>query len=262
MRTPQALSPLSPDRLGPPPGARVVVVGGCGGIGRAVVAALHATGVAVAVLDLPASIARHAPPAGVPAIGLDAADEHSVAAAFAALGWPAFDGAVNLVGFMTEKTAVAAMPAAAWDALIAGNLRSAFLVAREALPGLHAAGGALVNVASGLALRVMPGYAGYAAAKAGMIALTKAIAAENAPAVRANCVAPGAVDTAFLTGGTGREGLGAGSGLDAARYVQTIPLGRIAVPDDVVGPVLFLLGDASRYMTGQTLYVNGGGQMP
>jgi 3-oxoacyl-[acyl-carrier protein] reductase len=97
-----------------------------------------------------------------------------------------------------------------------------------------------------------------------VIALTKAVAIENAPRIRANAVAPAAVDTAFLRGGTGRGGdePGRAEHVDREAYVKAIPLGRIAVAEDVVGPILFLLGDASRFMTGQVLYVNGGAVMP
>lgn len=255
--------PIDPARLGPMIGARIAVVGGCGGIGRAVVAGLKATGCEVVVLDQARALAA----GDGDAIALDATDEGAVLAAFDRLGrrLSALDGVVNLVGFMIDRTPVSDLPASVWDDLIAGNLRSAFLIARAALPLLRAGRSpSLVNVASGLATRAMPGYAGYGAAKAGMIAMTKAIAIEEAPGVRANCVAPGAVDTPFLTGGTGR---GAASGgnptrLDRAAYVRTLPLARMAVADDVVGPILFLLGPASRYVTGQTLYVNGGGFMP
>ena len=136
---------------------------------------------------------------------------------------------------------------------------------RAALPMLRAGRDpALVLVSSGLAQRVLPGYAGYAAAKAGLIALTKAIAVENAPGLRANAVAPGAVDTEFLAGGTGRAPAADTPPLrfDVEAYARTVPMGRIATPEDVVGPILFLLGPASRYMTGQVLYVNGGALTP
>ncbi|MBL8699999.1 MAG: SDR family oxidoreductase [Alphaproteobacteria bacterium] len=259
--------PLDPLRLGPAAGAGVAVVGGCGGIGRAVVGALCRSGVAVTVLDQPSALAGPALPDGVEAIAIDAADEAGVAAAFdrlAARG-RALDGLVNLVGFMTGRTPLVGMSATDWDELIAGNLRSAFLVARAGLPLLRGgAAPALVNVASGLATRVMPGYSGYASAKAGMIAMTKAIALEEAPVLRANCVAPGAVDTPFLTGGTGRDPRPGSNPtrLDTAAYVKSLPAARMAVAEDVVGPILFLLGPAARYVTGQTLYVNGGGFMP
>ena len=79
--------------------------------------------------------------------------------------------------------------------------------------------------------------------------------------MRANVVAPGAVDTAFLRGGTGRSGEDR-QPIDTTAYGAMVPLKRIAEPDDIVGPILFLLGSASRYMTGQTLWVNGGAYMP
>ncbi len=256
-----------PTQLAPSAGARVAIVGGCGGIGRALVEACLSCGLDVAVLDLPASLTAVPPPSEARSIAIDATDEAAVSRAFGELAtvWPAFDGLVGLAGFMTERTPVDRLTPAQWDHLVDGNLRSAFLVARAALPMLRVGRDpALVFVSSGLAQRVLPGYAGYAASKAGLIALTKAIAVENAPGLRANAVAPGAVDTAFLDGGTGRDRGSAAPRvrLDVSAYVKNVPLGRIATPADVVGPILFLLGPASRYMTGQVLYVNGGGLTP
>jgi 3-oxoacyl-[acyl-carrier protein] reductase len=250
-------------RLGPAPGARIAVLGGAGGIGRALVSAARVLGIEVAVLDLAASLASFPPPADTLAIALDATDPVQVERAFAELAsrWDRLDGFVGLAGFATERTPLGAMSVERWDALIEVNLRSAFLAARAALPLLRkGVDPAMVFVSSGLAQRVMPGYGGYAAAKAGLIAMTKALASENAPAIRANCVAPGAVETAFLVGGTGRPE--AREQIDRAAYLRTIPMGRIATPDDVAGPILFLLGAASGYMTGQVLYVNGGGLTP
>ena len=245
--------------LGPARGARVLVAGGCGGIGREVVLALRETGTEVAVLDLARSIAEHPAPQGVRTHAVDAGDERSVAAAFAALGkdWDGLEGFVNLVGFSPRLEPVADMPAATWREAVAGNLSAAFLLCRAALPLLRKGkDAALVNASSGLALRASAGYGPYAASKAGIISLTKTLAVENAPAVRANAVAPAAVDTQFLRGGTGRDARG--SHLDLDTYVKMIPLGRVAQAADVVGPILFLLGAASAYMTGQVLYVNGG----
>jgi NAD(P)-dependent dehydrogenase (short-subunit alcohol dehydrogenase family) len=123
-------------------------------------------------------------------------------------------------------------------------------------------GASLVNVSSGLAQFVRPNYGPYAAAKAAIIALTKTLAHEHAPRVRCNVVSPGAVDTAFLRGGTGRSDEDGVPTIDMAAYAAAIPLKRMAVPQDVVGPILFLLGPASSYMTGQSLWVNGGAYMP
>ena len=120
----------------------------------------------------------------------------------------------------------------------------------------------MVNVVSGLGAFVRPGYGLYGAAKAAMIHLTKTLALEAAPAVRVNAVGPAAVDTAFLRGGTGRSDEAGESSLDMDAYVRMTPLERMAVAEDVVGPIMFLLGSDSAFMTGQTLWVNGGGYMP
>ena len=84
-----------------------------------------------------------------------------------------------------------------------------------------------------------------------------------APDIRVNGVAPGAVDNAFIRGGYAEGGAQAGppARFDEEDYLQKIPMGRMGMNEDVVGPVLFLLSDAARYITGQVLHVNGGGFM-
>tara|TARA_R110002110_G_scaffold10333_4_gene50716 strand:+ start:1638 stop:2411 length:774 start_codon:yes stop_codon:yes gene_type:complete len=251
--------------LAPAVGSRIVVVGGCGGIGRAVVTALVDAGCRVAVLDLPASVEQYPPKSAEMTLGIDASDEASVNAAFTRLSghFSALDGVVNLAGFTKAKIPVAEMSAVDWEDIVAGNMRSTFLCCKAAMPLLRlGVNPAIVNMASGLATRLMPGYGPYGAAKAGVIAMTKALAIENAPDVRANTVAPGAVDTAFLRGGTGRNPESNSTQLDVTAYTKTIPMGRIAKPEDIVGPVLFLLGTASAYMTGQVLHINGGSLTP
>ena len=251
-------------QLAPSPGSRVLVAGGCGGIGRALVAALRDGGIEVAILDLATSAQRHPPPDDTALFTLDASDAGEVDTAFSALDrhWPeGIDGFVNLVGFAADRIPLDQLAVTEWQRVIDGNLGASYLLNRAAVPRLaRRGGGTVVNVASGLATRVLPGFGPYSASKAGLIALTKAIAVENAPAIRANAVAPAAVDTEFLVGGTGRERTE--SHLDREGYVRMIPLKRLAVPADVVGPILFLLGPASGYMTGQTLYINGGALTP
>jgi NAD(P)-dependent dehydrogenase (short-subunit alcohol dehydrogenase family) len=241
---------------------RLAVLGGAGGIGRALVARAVAEGWRVSVLDLPASLARHPVPAGVQAIPVDARDAASVAAAFAALG-DGLDGFVNLAGFLLGMGRLEAVQPEFWDEVVAGNLRAAFLTARAALPLLAKGENAsMVQMVSGLAAHTRPGYGPYAACKAAMISMTKTLALEAAPAIRVNAVGPGAVDTAFLRGGTGRSDEDGATNLDIATYSAMMPLKRIAQPSDVVGPVMFLLGPDSAYMTGQVLWVNGGAYMP
>lgn len=253
-------------RLAPAAGARVAVVGGCGGIGRAVVRACLDCDLKTAVLDLPASLAQFPVPNGVVGLALDASDPKQVAARFAELDakWDGLDSMIHLSGFSPQPTPLDDITPAIWDEVMGVNLRSVYLSARAALPMMRkAGGGSIVTTASGLAINLEKGVSPYAASKAGIIALTKALAKENAPLIRANSVAPSPIDTAFLAGGTGRvpansmeSGFAEKIGLE--RILTTIPMGRIGVPDDVVGPILFLAGGASRYMTGQVLYVNGG----
>jgi 3-oxoacyl-[acyl-carrier protein] reductase len=257
-------------RMAPARGARIVVTGGCGGIGRRFVEVAHGLGLELAVIDLAAAIARHKPPAGVVAIPYDARKDNAAKQAFAKVKklWGGrIDAFIHLPGYMTRQVNLDELDPEEFDEGIAVNLRSAYLALKEALPLLRAnGGGAVLLVASGLATLVEKGTATYSAAKAGIIALTKGLAKENAPAIRVNCIAPAAVDTEFLRGGTGRGGDDPQAkhktimvkDMNMARMLTTIPLGRIAVVDDVIGPMLFLLGPAARFMTGQTLYINGG----
>jgi 3-oxoacyl-[acyl-carrier protein] reductase len=254
-------------RLGPPSGSRLLVVGGCGGIGQRLVAAALETGLKVMVFDLARAIEQSKPASGVAAaIPIDATDATAVDKAFAELDrrWDGLDCLVNLAGFTNARVPLDQLSPEEFDAIHAGSLRSTFLVARAALPRLRkAGGGTIVNTASGLATRVMPGFAPYASAKAGVIALTKAVAVENGPMIRANTIAPGATDTVFLRGGTARAPTHGGERhVDPEAMSKAAPLGRIGVADDIVGPILFLLGPASRFMTGQVLYINGGSVMP
>ncbi|MCY0151144.1 SDR family oxidoreductase [Hoeflea alexandrii] len=148
-----------------------------------------------------------------------------------------------------------------FDEITGGNLRGAFLAAKAALP-LMAHGSSVVMISSGLASNVRPGYGAYSVSKAGVIAMTKVFALENAPRVRFNAVAPGLVDTAFLRGGTGRSQEDHEAIVNLEAYRAATPMQRLALPEDVVGPVEFLLSPASSFMTGQVLWVNGGGYMP
>lgn len=238
----------------------IVVIGAAGGIGRALVASLSRSGVSVIALDLAKSLENHPPV--VPAIAVDVLSEASVSEAVLELShFEKLGGFVNLAGFSRGVMAVADTGADVFDDTIAGNLRGTFLVCRALLP-LMAAESAVVLVSSGLAHYPRKGHGAYAAAKAGLIALAKTLAIECAPDIRVNVVAPGPVETAFLTGGTGLSDEEQSPMISVPDMANAIPMGRIAQPDDIVGPIEFLLGPASAFMTGQVLWINGGAYMP
>lgn len=250
-------------RLAPAPGFRLALVGGAGGLGRRLAEVAAAIGLAPAVLDLPAALADAPPPPGLPAFPVDVTDPATLAAAFGALAerWAALDGLVYLSGYaLIPPRPLAEVGEGDWARLIEVNLTGAFRAFAAARPLLaRAEAPAVVTVSSTLGAWVMPGFGPYAASKAGLEALTKAIALEGAPGLRANAVAPSAMATPFVTGGTGRAPEpGAEAWFEPARFAAPIPLGRLAEVDDVLGPILFLLGPGSRFMTGQVLVVSGG----
>jgi len=236
----------------------LAILGGCGGIGRVLVAEALRASYRVHVIDLPQSIEAHPP--DVPALPADATSQVDLERAAKGLP-PDLVGLVNLSGFMSDSRPVTETDPDTWDEVLTGNLTASYNVARVLHPRLGK-NASLVMTGSGLGHFARPGYGPYAIAKAGIAALTRQLALELAPDIRVNAVAPSAVDTAFLRGGTGRSDENAEMRLDLDAYARAIPLGRIADPQDVTGPILFLLSGASRYMTGQVLHVNGGAYMP
>lgn len=237
----------------------LAILGGCGGIGRDLVDRARADGYNVLVLDLATSIDSH-PLVDIETIEVDARSPASLAAAAAKLP-DNLAGFVNLCGFTSASETILAHDAAIWNEVIDGNLNAAFHAAQAFAP-LVRKGGSIVNIGSGLGYYARPGFGPYAVSKAAIAALTRQMASELAPNVRVNCVAPAAVNTAFLRGGTGRSNENEPERLDIQAYARTIPLGRIGAPSDVSGPILFLVSDAAAYMTGQVLHVNGGAYMP
>lgn len=149
-----------------------------------------------------------------------------------------------------------------WDAVMASNLRSAFIFMKLAFPLLSAkGGGAIVNVSSVHAIQTSANIAAYAASKGGLLALTRATAIEFAPAnIRVNAILPGAVDTPMLRAGLGRGHVGDGdirSRLD--NLAKKTVNGRIGSPAEIATAILFLAdSEASSFMTGQAMVVDGG----
>jgi 3-oxoacyl-[acyl-carrier protein] reductase len=228
------------------PEGAALVAGGAGDLGRPIVAALRGAGLRVAVLDLVAE--------GEDAFACDLTDPTAVEAAVAeAVEVVGPIGSFVYAAGLQSEHELSAMTLEEFRRITDASLTGCFLTARALAPRM-VDGGAIVAFSSGLGTRGMAQGPHYAAAKAGVVALVKSLALELGPRLRVNAVAPGPIRSRMVDGMDANRM--AGRGLDA------IPLGRIGEPDDVVGPVLFLLGAGSAYMTGAVLHVNGGMLMP
>jgi 3-oxoacyl-[acyl-carrier protein] reductase len=241
-------------------GRVALVTGGSRGIGRAVALLLGRAGARVAVAyraDAEAAglVARPVESAGSEAIAVaadvsDPKEVHRLVRDVLA-AWRRLDVLVVCAGIWEEDKAGAGS-LEVWDRAIAVNLRGAFLVADAAVPHLEKTGGSIVFISSTAGQRGEARHSAYAATKGALISYTKSLAVELGPrGVRVNCVAPGWVET-----GMTREALADGA---ARREIErSIPLGRVAQPADVAGPVLFLVSDLARHVQGEVLNVNGG----
>jgi len=239
-----------------------LVTGGSRGLGRTIALDLAAHGHDVAVTARDAADAEAVaaeiriahPGARALAVALEVRDAASVAAAVAGterdLGPIAV--LVNNAGIQRLGT-ILDQSEADWDDVQATNLKGPFLLARAVAPGMvERRAGSIINVASAAGLIPFAGRVAYAAAKAGLIMLTRSLAIELAPyGIRANAVAPTFVET-----GLGRLTLdlpGAREALNAR-----IPLGRVASPEDVAAAVRYLVSPDAAFITGTVLPVDGG----
>lgn len=239
-------------------GKTAVVTGAGQGIGRAAALLLAVWGARILALDVDAGaldgVAREIREAGGAAdsVAVDVCDEPAVASCFAELAarHGHLDILVNVVGG-GQPAKLAEIRGADWDRMLAFNAKSCFLCCREAIPHLRD-GGRIVNVAS-LAGRTCSPLQGphYSASKAAVLGLTRHLARELGPrGITVNAIAPGATETERIARQLTEQ--------RRAELTARIPLGRLALPDDQAGAILFLASSLASYVTGVTIDVSGG----
>ena len=245
-------------------GKIALVTGAARGIGRALALGLAGAGCAVAAADVNETGAEETAELirarGGQALGLavDVSQSASVDRMMQAVlaRWGGLDILVNDAGIFPRAT-VLEIDEATWDTVIGVNLKGTFLCSRAAARIMvsQCRGGRIVNLVSRSAFTAYPRGAHYAASKAGVLGFTRSLASELGPhRITVNAIAPGTVNTAMPRIANTEEQL--------AAHARATPLGRIAEPEDIVPPLLFLCGESGAYMTGQTLHVNGGSFIP
>jgi 3-oxoacyl-[acyl-carrier protein] reductase len=236
-----------------------VVTGGSRGIGRAISTTLASAGATVVVNYQQNAAAAEETVAAITAadgaaisIQADVSVAGDVERLFKTIvdRYGTIDILVNNAG-ITRDTLLLRMKEDDFDAVIDTNLRGVYLCTKAALrPMTRARSGRIINITSVVGLIGNAGQSNYAAAKAGVIGFTRAVAREMASRnITVNAVAPGYIETE-LTAGLGDQ--------VRAAILEAIPLGRLGTPQDVANLVCFLASDAAAYMTGQTLTVDGG----
>lgn len=231
-----------------------LVTGAAGGIGKAIVARLQADGTQVAVADRDTKDLTAQ--AHLPGDLLDPAYCDTLPqAAHDALG--GLDIVINNAGVITRGP-VTESSDADWALSMGVNVAAPFRICRAAIPLMAArGGGTIVNTASCWGLRPGPGHAVYCATKAAIASLTQCMGRDHAhQGIRINAVCPNEVDTPMLRSGLAKRGFDPDTAI--ADLDHTVPLGRIAQPDDIADVVHFLTSTAARYMCGALVEVNGG----
>lgn len=236
-------------------GQRTVITGGGSGIGRATARRMADEGASVAVIDINGDAAHEiAAEIGGSAHVADVTDADGLRGAV--------DAAAEVMGGITimfnnagvgNQSPLHEWAPEEWDRMLAVNLTGVYLGFRAAVPHIRASGGgSIVSTASISGTRPAAGEAPYAAAKAGVAAITASAALEYGPGIRVNAVSPGMILTALT------EPLLQFLPHERARFERTTPLGRIGEPDDIAGVVVFLCSDLARFITGQNIVVDGG----
>jgi NAD(P)-dependent dehydrogenase (short-subunit alcohol dehydrogenase family) len=240
-------------------GTVAIVTGAGQGIGRCIAELFASRGASVVIAEHDQRRGSHAlsivqTKGRAILVPTDVADEDSVAAmvkqAVEALG---------RIDFLVNNAAISAgskpteLSREKWDRVLAVNLTGPFMTAKHAAPHLAAQKGAIVNITSTRAFMSEPDTEAYSASKAGLVGLTHSLAVSLGPDIRANCIAPGWIDTVDYR----PEPRPAGYELSDADHAQH-PAGRVGKPEDIAEMVLYLCSPAASFITGQTFVIDGG----
>ena len=235
-----------------------IVTGGGGGIGGAIAVRFAEAGARVACVDLvaPDAVCAALPPGQAMALAADVSVEADTRRAVAAVmaEWGRIDILVNGAAPEDPPGSVLDLALADWMRVINVHVTGAYLMSRAVLPAMIARGsGTIIHIASQLGHVALPGRPAYCAAKGALLQLGRAMALDHAAAgVRVNTLSPGAVET--------RRMLFSYGSMEQAReaHIPRHPIGRLGQPEEIAQAALFLASDASSFMTGADLLVDGG----
>ena len=244
-------------------GKVALVAGGGSGIGRATCEIFAGRGGAVVVADIN-EVAAKAVSEGIGRTSgraepcrCDVArwDQAQVAVETARRLFGRLDILINCAGILRAHL-LEETPEEEWTEVLRVNLTGAFLLTKAAMAAMRQqGGGAIVHIASRMAIRVKEGHGAYAASKAGILQLTQMAALEGAPhGIRVNCVCPGFIDTPMVRGSGTKEDVDS----QFAGWAKVCPLGRAGRPDEIARAMLFLASEEASFITGMSLPVDGG----
>ncbi|MEC7921912.1 MAG: 3-oxoacyl-ACP reductase FabG [Planctomycetota bacterium] len=228
-----------------------IVTGGAQGIGAATASLLRSEGALVEVWDAAAGHPETGKEEGLTSHRVDVSDSSKVEAALeelvSRLGVP--DILINNAGIIADDFA-SELSVEDWERVLKVNLSGTFIPCKALIPHLRERGSGVITNTSSISALGNRGQANYAASKAGVIGLSRTLSQELAgDGIRVNCVAPGAIETSMFDEVPEKV---------KEKFLQRIPLGRLGTPDDVARLHLFLASDEASYMTGQTVFCDGG----
>ncbi len=247
-------------------GKRALITGAASGIGRAAARLFAREGAAVVLADRDMAngqaVAREIQQQGGQALfvacDVTRSDDCARAVEQTVKAFGGLDVVLNCAGIIVRRSVID-LEEADWDRVMDVNVKSVYLVAKFAVPAMQAGGrgGSIINISSGWGLVGGPNAAAYCASKGAVVLLTKAMAIDFGPQnIRVNCLCPGDTDTPMLREEARQLGEAESKFMAGA---ANRPLGRVGTPEEIAQAALFLASDASSYVTGTALVVDGGG---